>query len=165
LSNEGDCDSWGNNNSLFRADDDFHIKDKVATFYAAQLLTRQWTNAPDQPHKLYATSANRDLLSAFAARRPDGRWALLLINKDPQRTVDVKVGFTGGSPTKTTGLSGSADLYQLSSAEYEWVANGDAGHTKRSTPPSHSTQRACLDCSFTLPPYSLSVLVGTGPAG
>ena len=85
--------------------------------------------------------------------RPDGLWALLVLNKDPKRTWKLDVGFSNGRH-----LSGQVSLIQFGPAQYAWRAHGDTGETARSEPPA---VRAPSDVtSIDAPPDSISVVLG-----
>ncbi len=57
---------------------------KLPVYYAARLLTREWL-LPSGTHELHAVRGTSKRLRAFAVRRPDSTWALLIINKARQR--------------------------------------------------------------------------------
>lgn len=164
LINEMGC-SWGNN-MLFGIDRSGHIKYRVATYYGARLLARQWAGDSNRPHEIYlAESDIRDeqghaLVTAYALHRPDGLWALLLINKDPQRTWPVNVQFRDTLTHAITSWRGPSDLYQFSSAQYVWSPDGDRGHPLRSDPPQHTRISGRPELSVVLPGYSLTVVRG-----
>ena len=156
--------SWGNLALLLS---DAHAPPKpLAAYHAARLLTRQWAQ-PDtgEPQAVYrATSATRGRqglspVTAYAVRRPDGRWAVLLLNKDPKRVHSVAVRFAraeGHSPVVP--FSGPADLYQYSAAQYVWHSDGARGRPALDLPPVHGTYTGG---PVLLPPFSLSVLRGS----
>jgi hypothetical protein len=85
-------------------------------------------------------------LRAFAVRRPDGTWAVLIINKDARRTLRVR-------------LSGTVRAVQYSRHEYAWRAAGDRGTPARNLPP----RRFAAGEELTLPPYSLTVALLGSP--
>jgi len=156
--------SWGNLALLLS---DAHGPPKpLAAFHAAQLLTRQWAQPDtDEPQAVYrATSAARGRLSlapvtAYAVRRPDGRWAVLLLNKDPKRAYSVTVRFVRTEAHgPASSFSGAADLYQYSAAQYVWHSNGAKGTPAPNLPPAHT---AYVGGPVLLPPFSLSVLRGS----
>ena len=156
--------SWGNLALLLS---DVHGPPKpLAAFYAARLLTRQWAQPnTDEPQAVYrATSAVRDrqglpLVTAYAVRRPDGRWAVLLLNKDPKRAHWVTVRFVKATgPGQVSSFSGPADLYRYSAAQYVWHPDGARGYPILDLPPAHSTYAGG---PMLLPPFSLSVLRGS----
>jgi hypothetical protein len=80
---------------LFLVNDKYQITGKAASFYAAQLLTGEWLQAGDTLQALYRTSTSlgdeRPLVTAYTAKRADGTWSVLLVNKDfIPRTVSLQ---------------------------------------------------------------------------
>ena len=98
------------------------------------------------------------LLSVFALRRPDHRWSLLLVNRDPGRSfeVDPRVAIPGMA---TRPLRGPIDTWQYSSEQYQFVEDGENGHPTRNLPPKHDVTRSAS--RVTLPPYSVTVITGS----
>lgn len=170
LYKEADCDTWGNN-TLFLSDEQRNILARTATYHGAKLLARQWIGNPTQSHRVYPTRVDIDApdgtspLTAYAVRRPDGRWALLLVNKEPQREWTVAPRFAGPEPDAVEPLQGPADLYQFSAAQYHWRANGEHGRPQRSRPPRHTVLRERAPLNVRLPPWSLTVIRNGGPEG
>jgi hypothetical protein len=132
---------------------------RLATYHAARMLTEQWAQPVDRPHELYRVSSEIPLLTAFAVHRPDGAWALLLINKDPENSRDVAIQFQDAAADRRRPWSGPAELYQFSRAQYAWQPNGEDGRPTKSEPPEHRTVEGG---QVRLPPYSLSVVRGRG---
>ncbi|GAA3232312.1 cellulose binding domain-containing protein [Dactylosporangium siamense] len=77
------------------------------------------------------------LVSAHAARRPNGDLAVLLINKDPDNARPVAIQYSGWSP----------------------AAGAPAVTSFRNGDPAPSTAPAGTAAAQTLPPYSLTLLV------
>jgi hypothetical protein len=108
---------------------------------------------------MYATTPARadgspdSLLSAFAVKRPDGKWSVLLVNRDPVRARSVQISFAGG-PFGAP-LAGLHDEWIFSRAQYRWSPNGAEGYPNPDRPPRHRTTR---DATVVLPPYSLAVV-------
>jgi hypothetical protein len=148
--------TWGNN-MLFGMNQDGSIRYRTATYWAARMLTEHWA-AAEGVHELYpAVTDSRSLVSAYALRRPDRRWAIMLINKDPAKPARVNLEIHN---TRTGGrlpLAPPLDLYQFSREQYVWRAAGEGGHPLRSDPPKHVVLQ---DPAILLPPYSLSVVLG-----
>jgi hypothetical protein len=75
---------------LFRYHDDFQMR-PVATFHASQLVTGHWIQAGDGRHEVHAATTDlrsadgHPMVTAYGLRRPDGRLAVLLFDKDPAR--------------------------------------------------------------------------------
>jgi hypothetical protein len=161
------CDTWGNL-MLFQFHDDFKIR-PIATFHASQLLTKQWIEPGTGRHDLYTATgsivnADKDpLVTAYPVRRPDGRMSVLLFNKDPKRTLTVRLQQTTGGRTGT--VPGPVDVYRYSAEQWHWYdekGKGNGGFPEKNLPPERSVQRR--GDVVTLPPYSISV-VRTGARG
>ncbi len=151
LIHEKDC-AWGNN-MMFLIGEQGEIRYRLPTYYAARLLTQQWTLPSGGNHAIYPATTDDPLVSAYAVRRPDARWAVMLINKDPQRRRSIRSPFNG-----------QIDVYQYSSLQYRWKAKGEDGHPVRSEPPVHRISAATSAGIAELPPYSITILV-TRPIG
>jgi F5/8 type C domain len=158
LDREPRCNAWGNN-ALFLATSRRDIRHPVAAFRAVRLLTHEWLELGVRAHSLYAampTGAGGiadSLLSAFAVKRPDGKWAVLLVNRDAGRARAVRLRFLGDSASGST--LGLHDEWLFSRAQYRWHADGSEGHPDPDTAPRHRSTR---DEMIVLPPYSLAVV-------
>ncbi len=151
------------NNLLFLADEDGGARFRMPAYHAARLMTRAWADSAGGVHEMFAAhlapargAGGADLVSTWALRRPDGRWALLLINRDATHawTVDARIGGAVGGRA----LEGALDLWQYSRAQYEWRGEGQRGHPVRDEPPAH--RRLASAREFSLPPYSITVVLG-----
>ena len=156
--------TWGNN-MLFGMDERGEVMYRTATYYGARLLTQTWAQPSGAQLQVFpATSDVHDargtaLVTAYALRRPDARWSLMLINKDPQRTFDVDLKILNNESGESSSLKLPADLYQFSQEQYAWKADRDNSRPIRSLPPAHKLLRAEGDAKIRLPPYSLTVVV------
>jgi hypothetical protein len=150
------CHAWGNL-TLLLSDGAHRIRQPTASYWAVRLLTRAWTRPGDAVHAMLATrvafadGGDPQLLGAYAVRQPGGRVAVLLVNKDPARTVRVE-----------TGLPGRLVAYVLGPAEYAWHARGGAGYARPDRGPRRTVVAA--GGAVDLPPYSLAVVAAGGAA-
>jgi hypothetical protein len=164
LQKEPACDGWGNN-MLMKADDNYQANDDLATYWGARLLTQNWAQPGDGLHTVYRATVHTDggpaPVTAYAVHRPDGRWAVLVLNKDPSRAVTLALDFKDEATGATTRLAGDATLFQFGPAQYEWKANGPHGQTSRSNPPERTDVKG--NGTFDAPANSISVLVGSRP--
>jgi hypothetical protein len=105
------------------------------------------------------SDAADSLLSVYAVRRPDHRWSLLLVNRDPThpRLIDPRIAAKGSGGTRP--LRGPIDIWQYSSEQYEFKEDGENGHPVKNLPPKHNTTRS--GARVTLPPYSVTVISAT----
>jgi hypothetical protein len=120
------------------------------------MLTQEWTQPGDRLHTMLATSGptQSGLVTAYAVRRPDGRVALMLINKDPGESWTVRIRLHRGATEQP--LPGMARVISYSAHQYRWHAIGDHGHAQPDRPPSRRAQLARL--AVTLAPTSLTVV-------
>ena len=149
--------AWGNN-ALFLATSDRTIREPVAAFHAIRLITHDWLELGTSRHSMYAASPSvagepDSLLSAFAVRRPDGRWSVLLVNRDASRGRTVRLRFAGDANAAV--IQGIHDEWLFSRAQYRWLPDGENGHPASDTPPRHRRTR---QESIELPPYSLGLV-------
>ncbi len=130
----------------------------VATFHALGMLTNDWLDPQGGRHQSFRVANNlprkeRNLLSAFALRRPDQTWSLLLINKDASHAL--RLSLQGGPVAKeAVGGSASWELATYSSRQYLWRAAGPDGHPIRNDPPVRSMVR--IDQPIPIPAWSVS---------
>lgn len=145
LINEKGC-SWGNN-MLFQIDERGSIRSRFPTYYAARLLSQEWLQPSRGMHRLYKTESDNPVVSAFAVRRPDQQWSLLLLNKDPHRRFAVQPDF-----------GGATQLIQYGPEQFAWKSAGENGRLIRGLPPMRRS--AAAGEAIQLPPYSITVVRG-----
>jgi len=153
--NDG-CDSWGNN-TMFVSDAARRIRDTTATYFAARLLTHEWLDSTGVQQLYRATASRRGargtaLVTAYAARRGDGSWSLLLVNMDPRRTWRVALS----TDDSTVVFRAPAATIQLSPASYVWHAHGASGFARPDGPLLR--RRLPAGRRVPLPPWSLTVV-------
>jgi len=158
LTNELKC-SWGNLMMLQMLNTDKKLN-RLSMYYSARLITKDWMQWVAETHEVYPVTIEPENASvtAYAVRRPDQEWALLTINKDPQRSAQLGVQFASSSGISVDRFIGKVDIAQFSREQYRWQDDGPNGRPTLSSPPSHA-QRAASQY-YELPPYSVSVLRG-----
>jgi hypothetical protein len=165
LQDELKC-SWGNLMMLQLNPNNDQLN-RLSGYHAAQLITKEWLEPTNETHDIFSVSMKQtkpmlsSIVSAYAVHRPDNQWALLAINKDPQRTVRLGLQFKSPRAQRLVSFAGDADVIQFSRDQYAWHDDGPNGHPIRSLPPVHFRQKA--SSFYELPPYSLTVLRGTVP--
>ena len=137
------CASYGNL-ALFQSDEAHRIRHRLAAFYAAQLVMHSWLQ-PRGTHALHAVAGTTETLRAFAVRRPDGEWSLLVINKGPSTSLTLRLG------ARTID---DASVEQLSPREYVWHPRGEQGSSSPDGPPARRRVQGAVE----LPARSLTVI-------
>ena len=166
LETDPHCPQWGNN-LLFLADEHGRAAYRMPAYYAARLLAAAWADSNGGTHRMCATRLTGDFpagkfgprVSAYALLRPDGRWSLLLINRDAAFEWSVVPRIQEAAGGKAREFRGPLELWQYSAAQYQWQSAGSRGHPTLDLPPSHRILASSGE-PLRLPPFSISVLVG-----
>jgi hypothetical protein len=154
------------NNMLFFRNDAGYVAERAAVYWGARLLTQEWVQPGDQPHEIYPAllkpeSKGPAIVTAYAVKRPDGQWSVLLINKDPKRAHQVHLQFHNTSAGSDAAFVGRADLFQFSPAQYQLNSDPNNPFPIRSDPPVHTDVRNPTTSTITLPAYSMTVVRGS----
>ena len=153
--------SWGNN-MLFGMDNNGKIIYHTAAYYGMLMMTKQWAQPEDSALEIYPAKSDalnelkQPLITAYAIRKPDGKWSIALINKDPMRSLKVTLKINNITTGENTSLHFPLRISQYSKLQYHWVDNKMNGHPSLSKPPVETD--ANEDSLIDLPPYSLSVI-------
>ena len=152
--------------ALFTVDKDFKIQQPLSQFFASQLINLEWVQPNGGQHRLFpAASDVRDpaghtLVTAYAVQRPDGQWALMIINKDQHNPYRVKIKFHDGKTGADRAFSGRVNLTTFGSAQYQWHPDGMEGHADPDGPAVKTMVNAGPEQMFDLPQASILVLRG-----
>lgn len=157
--------AWGTL-GMFVANPAHQILQPTAQFFVSQLINLDWVQPVDAPHDVFPVHSElrdrqgRTLVTAYATHRPDHRWALLLINKDPLAERPVHIGFRAAGSQTERHFVGPVSVKSFGANEYLWFPNGAAGYADPDGPIVASERRADASTEFVLPPASVSVLSG-----
>jgi len=158
-------DSWGSF-GMFLVDRNFNITNYNASYFAAQLINQEWVQPVDKTHRVFpATSDARDaygnlLVTAYAVERPDGRWSLMLVNKDRNRAHGLQIRFTDAEGKPDRYFTDQVDCITFGANEYQWRPNGPEGHAQPDGPQVKSTVRGGNGVVYALPKASITILRG-----
>jgi hypothetical protein len=151
------CKAWGAYNPYI-VDRDFNVHAKGAAYYALQLLTQQWMVPGDAPHGVYPVTTSlgnsNALVTAYALKRPDGTWSMLIVNKD---TAARKVTIDFGA--RRTHFTGTVTAVMFGMARYHWNGRGPAELPNPDAGLKHFTA-AGGKVAYSVAPQSLTVLRG-----
>lgn len=153
-------------------------------YLAAQVITQEWVQPVDKPHKLYRASTGivdgkgHERVTAYAVERPDGAWSVMLVNKDPDNDQTVRLAFRDTATGKAAAFTGTVDRVEFGAAQFQWhpdaqpAAHGDDepatfapssgdGYADPDGPAVKSTVTATgADTEYLLPKASIVVLRG-----
>src|ERR1044071_7636603 len=95
LQDELNC-SWGNL-MMLQLNSNSDRLTRLSAYHAAQLITKEWMQPINETHEIFPVTITQrkpallHAVSLYAVRRPDKQWALLAINKHPNRTARLSV--------------------------------------------------------------------------
>jgi hypothetical protein len=150
----------------FIADGELSIKQYSSQYFASQMINLDWVQHGSGEHRFHpAASDMRDdagnqLVTAYAVSRPDGRWSLLIVNKDPSNAHSLGIRFADedGGPARRFG--GQVSLKTFGAEQYVWHPAGAESRADPDGPPAASSLEAKPDTQFSLPRASITVLTG-----
>jgi F5/8 type C domain len=158
---------------MFSTDSNLVIQQPLSQYFASQLINLEWVEPGDGQHKLFSAesdildAADHNLVTAYAALRPDGQWSLLIVNKDQENAHSVRILFRDTRESTDRYFSGAVSVVTFGTAQYQWHPN-TLWHPSTQTdgvadpdgPPAQSTINATPATRFDLPKASLTVLRG-----
>lgn len=183
LQMEPGCNSSRGTFGMFTVDASYKIQQPLAQFFVAQLINLEWAQAGGGEHQVYSAKsdiedgAGRELVTAYALKRPDGELSLLVVNRDQQNSYRVQITF-GGADDSATGFAGPVEIATFGSAQYKWnpsrtrsmahaeIAGGPTivattnGIADPDGPISRSRRNATMETLYDLPASSVVVIRG-----
>jgi hypothetical protein len=156
---------------LVMVDRNYQVVGYTAQYLVAQMITRDWVQPIDATHQLFKASSDLEdasgnvLVTAYPIERPDGSWAVLLVNRDRDHDHAVKVDFADAGSRQDSFFSGPVAQTTLGQGQYEWHSGGEMGDAEPNGPPSRSTVNGEADTLYELPKASITVLSGHVGAG
>ncbi len=151
---------WGNT----LLDRDGKIVGPTAFYHAGRMINNEWVTHRSGTHHLYSVdvgiedAAGNGLVTSYAVHRPDGQWALLLINKDKDHSHAMRIAFESGG--QSGHFSGTIRMITFGSEQYVWHGEDATAHADPNLPPVVSSIDASAQTVFTLPKASVTVLRG-----
>lgn len=156
------CAGYGNM-MLYMADRAGQAQTAMPSYHAARLLTQAWMAPGHGAHQLLGADLPdmpNGAAAAYAVRRPDGKLAVLMINRSPDRTVRLAL-MTGNATGRRAALRGPGQLFSYGPGQYQWLDDGPASRPAKSLPPVEAALPAG-PAVITLPPDTIEVAVIPG---
>jgi hypothetical protein len=154
--------TWSN----FVADKDYNITGYTSLYYAARLINLEWVQHRSGIHQMFPSSApifdseGNALVTAYAVRRPDGNWSLMMVNRDESVSHVVRVIFEDISSGRKAFFSGAVAVVTFGGEQYRWKNDGINSHADPDGPPLGYQTSASPQTTFALPKASITVLRG-----
>ncbi len=182
---EHGCNDSPGTFAMLTVDRNYNIQQPLAQFFASQLINLEWVVPGDQAHDVFparsdiSDGAGHALVTAYALKRPDGQWSLLIVNRDQDNAHSVKIAFDRGSGESSTWFEGPAEISVFGRQQYRWhpAITRPVGHAEYPAQPSvvtetagmadpdgpilHSKQSVDAATSYELPAASVVVIHGS----
>jgi hypothetical protein len=183
LQMEPGCDSSPGTFGMATINGNYEIQQPLAQYFVAQLINLEWVQPDGAEHEVYSAKSDvedgggHELVTAYAVKRPDGQWALMLVNRDQQAAHKVRIAFQG-SEGKSVSFSGPVEISTFGSGQYQWhpahtrfVAHAEraaertvVAYTKGWADPdgpiAHDKKNATKDSTYDLPAASVTIIRG-----
>ena len=128
-------------------------------------MTQEWAEPSDREHLLFRASADikdpegHELVTAYPLKRPDGLWAILLVNKDHDSSHRVRIMFHDENTDRT--FAGAVTSISFGKAQYQWHSGRLKGYADPDGPPVTSKVVGTHETQYDLPAASITVLRGS----
>jgi len=132
------------NMMLFIADRQGQATVPMPSYYTAQLLTGAWTQPGGGRHRIVPTAIAAmpgDEVRAYTVRRPDGRLAVLAINRRPRDSFRLALTMRDAQGRQHA-LTGPARLLSYGPDQYAWHDAGRATAAQPAAGPGGAAKRA-----------------------
>jgi hypothetical protein len=153
------CETWGAY-GMFTGTKGFAVRQETAQYFAAQMLMFAWAQPVDAAqtilHATASSPSSTGTVASYAILRPDGQYAVMLVNKDPTRAAVLTLRFVNGSATYR--FTGNVYEAIFGRAQYVWNGNGPTAYAQPDGPIVVTTLPAAA--TYRLEPGSITVLRG-----
>lgn len=141
---EHGCNNSPGTFGLLSVDRQYNIQQPLAQFFVSQLINLEWVVPGDQLHEVFpadsdiSDGAGHELVTAYALKRPDGQWSLMLVNRDQSNPHQVKISFERRSGQDSFSFDGPVEISIFGKEQYHWQAGRTrpAGHAEYPAQPS-----------------------------
>jgi F5/8 type C domain-containing protein len=181
---EHGCNDSPGTFGMFTVGPEYEVKQPLSQFFVSQLINLEWVQPGAGPHEVFAAKSDIDdgaghaLLTAYAIKRPDGQWSLMMVNRDQQNAHRVKISFGEADTGKAKTFAGPVEISTFGKAQYQWhpartrfmahnempavfpVVAYTQGNADPDGPVAHSKQNGAKDSMYDLPAASVVVIRG-----
>ena len=187
LQTEPGCNSSPGTFGMFTIDANYQIQQPLAQFFVAQLINLEWAQPDGGEHQVFPAKgdlqdgAGHDLVTAYAVRRSDGKWSVMVVNRDQENAHKVRILFDRTGDKNT--FAGPVETSTFGSAQYQWhpaqtrfMAHAEKSGERTIVPTTkgwadpdgpivHARLTAAKDSMYDLPAASVVVIRGNVSGG
>lgn len=179
---EHGCNDSPGTFGMFTVGPGYELKQPIAQFFTSQLINLEWVQPGAGEHQVFAAKGDVDdgaghaLVTAYAVKRPDGQYALMIVNRDQFNGHKVRIAFQ--DTKQESYLSGPVEISIFGREQYQWhpaktrfvphaenptewdVVQYLPGSADPDGPVAHSRQTVGRDTAYELPAASVVVVRG-----
>ncbi|MEO8811778.1 MAG: discoidin domain-containing protein, partial [Caulobacteraceae bacterium] len=149
---------------LLEADQAWRARWPMPAFFSMRMLARDWLVRGDANRISGPVATAGGLVTAYPARRPDGRWSVLLINRDAKAAHRVRMVVRSAASLPPVTLNGPFAVTQYGAGRYAWRPGGETGRPVLDLPPRRFRLAGAGE-AIALPPFSLTIVTQDRVAG
>ncbi len=181
---EHGCNDSPGTFGMFTVGPGFEIQQPLSQFFTSQMINREWVQPGAGEHQVFPAKGDLDdgaghaLITAYALKRPDGQWSLLIVNRDQFNAYKIKIAFQGQDAAVQNSFQGTVEIATFGSQQYKWnpAKTQFFAHAEHPTewpvvaylpgkadpdgPISHHKQAAAKDTEYEIPAASIIVIRG-----
>ena len=130
------------------------------------MINLEWVQHRSGMHEMFPSSVEikdsdgNQLVTSYAVHRPDGEWALMLVNRDENTPHNVRVAFEDSGNKRNGDFSGRVEVTTFGSEQYVWINDGQNSRADPDGPPAGTAVEANGQTTYVLPKASITVLRG-----
>ena len=126
LQMEHGCNDSPGTFGMFTVDADYQIQQPLAQFFVAQMINLEWVQPGTEENRMFPAKGDVDdgaghaLVTAYALQRPDGKWSLLIVNRDQENKHEVRISFRDQASHATSSFVGPVQVITFGREQYKW---------------------------------------------
>ncbi len=126
LKMEPGCDDSQGTYGMFTVNPDYTIDQPLSQYFAARMINFDWLQHDGGTHTMFPSSgtytdgAGHTLVTAYSVLRPDGNWAVMMVNRDQYNAHQVRIVFRNEEAKTERYFSGTVDAAYFGPDQYKW---------------------------------------------
>jgi len=126
LQMEHGCNDSPGTFGLFTVDKDYRVEQYLSQYFASQLINLKWIQPGDGEHRVFPArgditdGAGRAIVTAYALKRPDGDWSVMIVNRDQSAPHKFHLNFRDESSPGVKSFEGPVAISVFGSDQYRW---------------------------------------------
>lgn len=181
---EHGCNDSAGTFGMFTVGPGLQVEQPLSQFFTSQIINLEWVQPGPGENQVFPAKSDIDdgaghtLVTAYALKRPDGQWSLMIVNRDQENSHKVKIVFNDQAANAANRFVGNLNIAIFGRAQYEWhpakvqfFAHAEhptewpvvaylPGRADPDGPISHSKRTAGKDTAYDIPAASVVVIRG-----